>query len=108
MESGTLPQPIMLLHPNDSIQHISSSDSPMNQFSDIFSTRQSIQTNNKTNKRKLDELVDPSSTDFDLSSSLKPQKTEQIDTERSLSRTGTRKKLFLKKSQTRTTHFSFF
>ncbi|CAF3801016.1 unnamed protein product, partial [Rotaria magnacalcarata] len=91
MESGTLPPPTMLLHSNESMQQISSSDSPMNAFSDIFSSRQSTQINNKTNKRKLDELVDPSSIDFDpsSSSSLKPQKTEQIDSERSLSRTGT-------------------
>jgi hypothetical protein len=81
----------------------------MNQFSDIFSSKQSIQTNNnKTNKRKLDELVDPSSTDFDSSSSLKPQKTEQVDSERSLSRTGTRKKLFLKTKHNQLhTGFSF-
>lgn len=93
MESGTLPPPSMLLHPNEPIQPISSSDSPMNAFSDIFSSRQSNQINNKTNKRKLDELVDPSSGDFDPSSSnLKPLKTEQADSERSLSRTGTRKK----------------
>ncbi|CAF0881090.1 unnamed protein product [Rotaria sp. Silwood1] len=89
MESGTLPPATMLLHTNDSHQQISSSNSPMNQFSDIYLTRQSIQTNNKTNKRKLDELIDPSSTDFDSLSSLKPQKTEQIDSERSISRTGT-------------------
>jgi hypothetical protein len=92
MESGTLPPPTMLLHSNDSIQQMSSSHSPMNQYSDIFPTRQSVQTNNKTNKRKLDEVVDPSITDFDSSSSLKPQKTERTDPERSLSRTGTRKK----------------
>jgi hypothetical protein len=96
MESGTLPPPTMLLHSNDSMQQISSSDSSMNQFSDIFSSRQSVQTNNKTNKRKLDEFVDPSSTDFDSSSSLKPQKLEHSEPERSLSRTGTRKKFFLK------------
>ncbi|CAF1086883.1 unnamed protein product [Rotaria sordida] len=89
MESGTLPPATMLLHTNDSHQQISSSDSPMNQYSDIYLTRQSIQTNNKTNKRKLDELIDSSSTDFDSLSSLKPQKTEQIDSERSISRTGT-------------------
>ncbi|CAF1162060.1 unnamed protein product [Rotaria sp. Silwood1] len=88
MESGTLPPPTMLLHSNESIQHLSSSDSPMNPYSDLFSSRQSIPINNKTNKRKIDELVDPSSTDFD-SSSLKPQKIEQVDSERSLSRTGT-------------------
>jgi len=92
MESGTLPPPTMLLHSNDSMQQIPSSDSPMNQFSDIFSSRQSLQTNNKTNKRKLDEFADPSSTDFDSSSSVKPQKTEQGDSERSLSRTENRKK----------------
>lgn len=92
MESGTLPPATMLLHSND---FHPPSDSPMNQFSDVYSTRQSVQTNNKTNKRKLDELADPSSTDFDSSFSLKPQKTEQNDSERSLSRTGTRKK-FLK------------
>jgi len=96
MESGTLPPATMLLHSNDSMP---SSDSPMNQFSDIFSSRQSLQINNKTNKRKLDELVDPSSTDFDSSSSLKPQKTEQTDSERSLSRTGARKKIFLNDNQ---------
>ena len=66
------------------MQQIPPSDSPMNQFSDIFSSRQSVQTNAKTNKRKLDELVDPSSADFDSSSSIKPQKTEQGDPERSL------------------------
>jgi hypothetical protein len=96
MESGTLPQPTMLLHSNDSMQQIPSSDSSMNQFSDIFSSRQSVQTNNKTNKRKLDDFADPSSTDFDSSSSIKPQKTEQGDPERSLSRTGTRKKFIYK------------
>ena len=48
MESGTLPSATMLLHPNESHQQIPSADSPMNQFSDIYSTRQS---NNKTNKR---------------------------------------------------------
>ena len=89
MESGTLPPATMLLHPNEAHQQIPPPDSPMNQYSDIYSTRQS---NNKTNKRKLDEIVDTSSTDFDSSSSLKPQKTEQIDSERSLSRTGTRKR----------------
>jgi hypothetical protein len=99
MESGTLPPPTMLLHSNDSMQQIPSSDSSMNQFSDIFSSRQSVQTNNKTNKRKLDELADPLSTDFD-SSSIKPQKTEQLDPERSLSRTGTRKKFFYKNKRT--------
>jgi hypothetical protein len=103
MESGTLPPATMLLHSNDSMP---SSDSPMNQFSDIFSSRQSLQINNKTNKRKLDELVDPSSTDFDSSSSLKPQKTEQTDSERSLSRTGARKKIFLNNNQ-HTAHFVF-
>ena len=95
MESGTLPPPTMLLHPNDSLQQMSASHSPMNQFSDIFTSRQAAQVNNKTNKRKLDELVDPSSTDFDPSScAVKPQKTEshqQADSERSTSRTGTRK-----------------
>jgi hypothetical protein len=91
MESGTLPPATMLLHTNDFHQQIPSSDSPMNQFSDVYSSRQSIQTNNKTHKRKLDEFGDPSSTDFDSSFSLKPQRTEQIDSERSLSRTGTRK-----------------
>jgi hypothetical protein len=92
MESGTLPPPTMLLHPNELMQQIPPSDSPMNQFSELFSSRQSVQTNNnKANKRKLDEFVDPSSTDFDSSSSLKPQKTEQGESERSLSRTGTRK-----------------
>ncbi|CAF1524121.1 unnamed protein product [Adineta steineri] len=89
MESGTLPPATMLLHSNDSIHPMPPSDSPMNQFSDIFSSRQSVQLNNKTNKRKLDDFVDPSSTDFDSSSSIKPQKTEQNETERSLSRTGT-------------------
>jgi hypothetical protein len=88
MESGPLPSATMLLHTNNSHQQISSVDSPMNQYSDIYSSRQ---TNNKTNKRKLEELVDPSSTEFDSSSSLKPQKTDQNDVERSTSRTGTRK-----------------
>ncbi len=92
MESGILPSATMLLHTNDFHQQISSSDSPMNQYSDVYSSRQSVQTNNKTNKRKLDEFADPSSTEFDSSFSSKPQKTEQIDSERSLSRTGTRKK----------------
>lgn len=87
MESGTLPSATMLLHTND---FHPPSDSPMNQYSDVYSIRQSVQTNNKTNKRKLDELADPSSTDFDPSFSLKPQKTEQNEPERSLSRTGTR------------------
>ena len=94
MESGTLPPPTttgMLLHSNEPI---ALSDSPMNSYSDIFSSRSSIQTNNKTNKRKLDELVDPSTIEFDSSSSsLKPQKTEQIDIERTLNRTGTCKNL---------------
>lgn len=90
MESGTLPPPTMSLHPNDPMQPIPPSDSPMNQFPDVFSSRQPIQTNNKTNKRKLDELVDPSSTEFD-SSSVKPQKTDQHESERSLSRTENRK-----------------
>ncbi|CAF4120049.1 unnamed protein product [Rotaria magnacalcarata] len=89
MESGTLPPATMLLHANESHQQMSSSDSPMNQYSDIYVSRQSVQTNNKTNKRKLDELIDPSSVDFDSLSNLKPQKTEQIDSERSHSRTGT-------------------
>jgi len=88
MESGTLPPATMLLHTNDFHPPL---DSPTNQFSDAYSSRQSVQTTNKTNKRKLDELADPSSTEFDSSFSLKPQKTEQIDSERSLSRTGTRK-----------------
>jgi hypothetical protein len=99
MESGTLPPPTMSLHPNDSMQQIPSSDSPMNQFSDIFSSRPSLQSNNKTNKRKLDEFVDPSSTDFDSSPSLKPQKTDQSESERSLSRTENRKKFFVKNEQ---------
>ncbi len=99
MESGTLPPPTMSLHPNDSMQPIPSSDSPMNQYSDIFSSRSSLQTNNKTNKRKLDELVDPSSTDFDSSPTLKPQKTDQNEPERSLSRTENRKKFFIKNEQ---------
>ena len=99
MESGTLPPPTMSLHPNDSMQQIHSSDSSMNQFSDIFSSRQSIQANNKTNKRKLDEFVDPLSTDFDASPALKPQKTDQSELERSLSRTGTRKKSSPKNEQ---------
>ena len=72
----------MLLPTNDSHQQISSSDSSMNQLSDIYSSRQSIQTN----KRKLDEFIDLSSTDFDSLSSLKPQKTEQIDSEKSINR----------------------
>lgn len=88
MESGTLPPAQMLLHTNESQQQIPS-DSPMNQFSDIYASRQSTQQN-KTNKRKLDEIIDPSSTDFESLSSLKPQKTEQADSERSISRTGTR------------------
>jgi len=89
MESGTLPPPTMLLHSNESMQQIPSSDSPMNQFSDIFSARQSVQSNSKNNKRKLDELADPSSNEFEPSSGLKPQKTDQAEPERSLSRTGT-------------------
>jgi hypothetical protein len=88
MDSGTLPPATMLLHTNDSHQQISSSDSPMNQFSDIYSSRQ---THNKPNKRKLDELGDASSIDFDSSSSIKPQKIDQTESERSISRTGTRK-----------------
>ncbi|UJR28641.1 hypothetical protein I4U23_009873 [Adineta vaga] len=89
MESGTLPPATMLLHSNESLHAMPSSDSPLNQFSDIFSARQSIQINNKTNKRKLDELGDPSPNDVDSSSAIKPQKTEQTEPERSLSRTGT-------------------
>jgi hypothetical protein len=107
MESGTLPPPTMSLHPNDSMQQIPSSDSPMNQFSDIFSSRPSLQSNNKTNKRKLDEFVDPSSADFDSSPSLKPQKTDQGESERSLSRTENRKKFFVKK-RTKSMLVSFF
>lgn len=90
MENGTLPPPTMSLHSNDPMQPIPPSDSPMNQYSDIFSSRQAGQTNNKTHKRKLDELVDPSSTDFE-SSVLKPQKTDQNESERSLSRAENRK-----------------
>ena len=91
MESGTLPPATMLLHSNEPIHPMPSSDSPMNQFSDIFSSRQPVQISNKPNKRKLDELSDPSSTDLESSSAIKPQKTEQTEPERSLSRTGTRK-----------------
>jgi hypothetical protein len=94
MESGTLPPPTMLLHSNDSFQPMSSAHSPMNQYSDIFSSKHSLQTSTKSTKRKFDDLVDPSSVDFDASgSSVKPQKVEQqnVDPERSLSRTGTRK-----------------
>ena len=114
MESGTLPLPTttttatttgMLLHSNEPI---ALSDSPMNQYSDIFSSRQLVQTNNKTNKRKLDELVDPLSIDYDSSSSLKPQKTEQTDTERSLSRTGTCMKSLKLKSMKIETCFELF
>lgn len=90
MESGTLPPATMLLHTNEPHQQIPSSDSPMNQYSDIYLTRQSVQANNKTNKRKLDDFIDPSSAEFDSVPSLKPQKTEQSDPERSISRTGTR------------------
>ena len=88
MDGGTLPSATMLLHTNDPHQQIPPQDSPMNQFADIYSSRPA---NNKTNKRKLDDYVDPASAEFESTSSIKPQKTEQIDSERSLSRTGTRK-----------------
>lgn len=88
MDSGTLPSATMLLHTNESHQQNPPSDSPMNQYSDIYSSRP---TNNKTNKRKLDELGDPLSGEFESSSSIKPQKIEQAEPERSISRTGTRK-----------------
>ncbi|CAF0937102.1 unnamed protein product [Adineta ricciae] len=89
MESGTLPPATMLLHSNEPIHPMPSSESPMNQFSDIFSSRPPVQISNKPNKRKLDELSDPSSTDLESLSAIKPQKTEQTEPERSLSRTGT-------------------
>jgi hypothetical protein len=96
MESGTLPPPTMLLHSNDSFQNMSSAHSPMNQYSDLFASKQTVQATNKTTKRKFDDIVDPSSEDFDsLGSALKPQKIEQSnpDSERSLSRTEIRKRM---------------
>ncbi len=93
MESGTLPPASMLLHTNEFQQQIPLMDSPMNQFSDPYLSRPTGQTNNKTNKRKLDDLTDSASTEFDSSFALKPQKTDQIEPERSLSRTGARKPL---------------
>ena len=101
MESGTLPPPTMLLHSNDSFQSMSQSHSPINQYSDVYSNKSNLpnnNTNNKTIKRKFDDLVDPTLTDFDSSGSVvKPQKTEQqtTDPERSSSRTGTRKNQYL-------------
>lgn len=87
MDSGTLPPATMLLHTNDPHQQIPSADSPMNQFADAYASRPA---SNKTNKRKLDDFVDPASAEFESASSVKPQKTEQSDSERSSSRTGTR------------------
>ncbi|CAF1661785.1 unnamed protein product, partial [Adineta ricciae] len=86
MDSGILPSAAMLLHTSESHQQNPPSDSPMNQYSDIYAPRPA---NNKSNKRKLDELGDPSSAEFASSPSVKPQKTEQAEPERSLSRTGT-------------------
>ena len=92
MESGTLSAATMLLHTNEFHQQIPSSDSSMNQYSDGgYSSRQTVQSTNKTNKRKLDEIADPSSTEFDPSFAIKPSKPDQNEQERSLSRTGTRK-----------------
>ena len=114
MESETLPSTTttttMLLHTNDYQQQsqspASSSDTPMNQFSDVYPSRQSTQTNNnnnnnnsKTNKRKLDEIADPTAAEFDASYSLKPPKIDQNEPERSLSRTGTRMLLIMTKTK---------
>ena len=112
MESETLPSTTttttMLLHTNDYQQQspASSSDTPMNQFSDVYPSRQSTQTNNnnnnnnsKTNKRKLDEIADPTAAEFDGSYSLKPPKIDQNEPERSLSRTGTRMLLIMTKTK---------
>lgn len=90
MDSGTLPTGNMLLNTNDSHHSIANNDSSMTQYSELFGSRPSGPSTTKTNKRKLEELVDPSSNEFDPSSTLKPQKTDQPDPERTISRTGTR------------------
>lgn len=92
MQSGPLPPASMLLHTNESNHStLNPNDSPMNSYADLFNSRPSAANNGKANKRKLDELGDSSSTDLDSSSTLKPQKTDPNDSDRTLTRTDTRK-----------------
>ena len=112
MESETLPSTTttttMLLHTNDYQQQspASSSDTPMNQFSDVYPSRQSTQTNNnnnnnnsKTKKKKLKEIADPTAAEFYESYSLKTPKINQNQPKRTLSRTGTRILLIMTKTK---------
>lgn len=90
MSNGILPPASMLLHTNESQTNLNPNDSSMNSYPDLFNGRTSATNNGKTNKRKIDEIADTSSNDLESSSIIKPQKTDQNDSERTSSRTGTR------------------